>query len=201
MVHGAAVTEAVVRSAAVGQDVEKSRRRQTRAFNGSRKWPRAPHVLHAGAPDRQLGSALEERQHLSARGEGARRAGPEVRCLPAHLGAVGRAALARTRRKRRRPQEVLRRQRPLSLHGQRVRLRRLQEAGDQGRRLRAGLADAGAPRVHEAGGQPARGARARRHQPVDPERAARLQAEGHRRRTSSRPTPPTSSTSSRISSS
>ena len=76
---------------------------------------------------------------------------------------------------------VLRRQRPVSLHGQRVRLRRVQEAGDQGRRLRAGLADAGAPRVHEEGRQPAGRARARRHQPVDPERAARLQAEGHRR--------------------
>ena len=40
----------------------------------------------------------------------------------------------------RRPQAVLRRPRPLSLHRQRLRLRRVQEAGDQGRRLRAGLA-------------------------------------------------------------
>ena len=85
-------------------------------------------------------------------------------------------------RQARRPEAVLRRQRPLSLHRQRVRLRRVQEAGHQGGRLRAGLGDAGAPRVHEAGRRPPRRAGARRHQPVDPERAARLQAEGHRRR-------------------
>ena len=40
---------------------------------------------------------MEERQHLSAAGEGARGAGPEVRRLPAHLGAVGRDAVAPTR--------------------------------------------------------------------------------------------------------
>ena len=65
----------------------------TGEIHGFGQGPGPPHVLHAGAPDRQLGSALEERQHVSASGEGTHRAGPEVRCLPAHLGALGRAPL------------------------------------------------------------------------------------------------------------
>ena len=134
MVHGAAVTEAVVKSAASGRrNTSRSRQPEVKAqdpyatsrddstactrrvvivnttcstegIHGFGQGPRPPHVLHAGAPDRQLGSALEERQHVSASGEGTHRAGPEVRCLPAHLGALGRAPL-RGAVQARRPQE------------------------------------------------------------------------------------------------
>ena len=65
-------------------------------------------------------------------------------CL--RTSAPSAATLSRGPGQARRAQAVLRRPGPLPLHRQRLRLRRLQEAGDQRRRLRAGLADAGAPR-------------------------------------------------------
>ena len=117
-------------------------------------------------------------------------------CL--RTSAPSAAALSADPGQARHAQAVFRRPGPLSLHRQRLRLRRLQEAGHQGRRLRAGLADAGAPRVHQAGGHAARGARSRGYQSLDPERAARLQAQGHGRSRRRRDTRRTSSTSWRI---
>ena len=75
---------------------------------------------------------------------------------------------------------VLRRPGPRSLYRQRLRRWRVQEAGDQGGRLRAGLADAGAARLDQAGRDAARRARAGGRESLDPERAARLQAQSHR---------------------
>ena len=92
MIHGAAVTEAVSSRAASGKVVAGS------VCLGSDLLRKGlldtPPVFDAGPSDRRLGSALEERQHLSARGEGARGAGRQIRRLSAHVGALGRARLA-----------------------------------------------------------------------------------------------------------
>ena len=109
----------------------------------------------------------------------------EVRRVPAHVGAsaetlVGRPGQARRRSSSSSPTTTCISTPPTRSSTASFKKQVIKEAG-----LRAGLADAGAPRVHEAGREPPRRARARGHQPVDPERAARLQAERHRRPTSS----------------
>ncbi len=76
-------------------------------------------------------------------------------------------------------QGVLAPARYVPLHGQCVSVRAVQEPHRQERRLRARLEHRRARDLHDAGGRHPRRGRAARREPVDPEPAARLQAEGH----------------------
>ena len=178
MVHGAAVTEAVVRSAASGQ-VEKVTLR--RAYESRKRLGHLTYstLVHPADNWEQLWKSVKTYlPQVKARVSPDEKFGV---CLRTG-GAVGRARSSADPSKRADLKQFFA-DNDLYLYTanafvygvfkKQVIKEQVYEPDWAHRRAR---------RLHDEGGQPARGARARGHQPVDPERAARLQAEGHRRR-------------------
>ena len=105
MIHGVAVTEAIVRSARLrneqkhGDDVGRPRSSDgSRQQHGSRQRARPPHVFHARASGGQLGSVVGQPADVRPEGEGAGLAERAVRRLHPAGGADGGTAVATTRR-------------------------------------------------------------------------------------------------------
>ena len=90
MVHGAAVTEAIVRS----RQRRKNRKSPVTQFerkthNGSRRRPRPSHLFHTRASRRQLGRHVDESHDLCPAGEETLRAERPVRRVAAAVGEIG----------------------------------------------------------------------------------------------------------------
>ena len=122
---------------------------------------------------------MDVAHHLRAAGAEARLPDRAVRRVAAAVEFVGLDP-GEEQARARQAEKLPRRQQHVSLHGQRVPLWAVQEPDRQGAGLRAGLALGRAHAIHHERRGNSRRRGARRDFAVDPERAARLQAERHR---------------------
>ena len=122
---------------------------------------------------------MDVADHLRAAGAEARLPDRAVRRVAAAVECSA-TTLVEEQARARQAEKLPRRQQHVSLHGQRVPLRAVQEPDRQGAGLRAGLAFGGAHAIHHERRGNSRRRGARRDFALDPERAAGLQAERHR---------------------
>ncbi len=120
-------------------------------------------------------------QHLPAESKSPLCRKQVVRRVAAAVGEFG-AHPRQQQGRAREAEKISRRQRHVSLHRQRLSLRRVQGHGGEGAGLRAGLALRGTHPLHHERRRRAGRCVPDGHLAVDPERAARLQAARHRRR-------------------